>query len=406
VAPGRITATFEVVTPLFLGGADPAGTAELRASSIKGVLRFWWRALAWSRFGRNANALEAIRREEARLFGAAGDEGAGADGSPGQASFILRVVPSELPALVSKGQVLKAGGDVVGPGMRYFGYGLMGAFGENKGKLERPCLPAPFQFSIELVSPPSRNAIPVDRQRGPSVVDALKVVGLLGGLGSRSRRGYGSLSLVSLAGDGTAWKPPATPSDYAAEVRAIIRPDRLMPDEPPYTAFSKMSRVVVVEEGYEPLALLDRIGKQMQRYRSWGHDGRVNDEPSEQNFKDDHDWFKNGASPREKHPRRVVFGLPHNYSKAFGVVSGNYERRGSPFYVHIHKLASENRYIGVVLALRAKFLPAGESLLIRNGSREASCPPQIDWEVLDGFIEGTSKNSGKPYFPKRTPILP
>ena len=34
----------EIVTPLFLGGADP-NKAELRAPSIKGALRFWWRAL-------------------------------------------------------------------------------------------------------------------------------------------------------------------------------------------------------------------------------------------------------------------------------------------------------------------------------------------------------------------------
>ncbi len=33
------------ITPAFLGGANPKGTPELRAPSIKGALRFWWRAM-------------------------------------------------------------------------------------------------------------------------------------------------------------------------------------------------------------------------------------------------------------------------------------------------------------------------------------------------------------------------
>lgn len=39
-----ITFECEVITPMFLAGADGA-TPELRAPSIKGALRFWWRAL-------------------------------------------------------------------------------------------------------------------------------------------------------------------------------------------------------------------------------------------------------------------------------------------------------------------------------------------------------------------------
>lgn len=393
MAQRRITATFEVVTPLFPGGADPANTAELRAPSIKGVLRFWWRALAWSRLGGD---MGAIRREEARLFGAAGEESADAKESTGQASFILRVVRAKPPESLSKGETLQAGRQVVGAGMRYFGYGLMGAFGANQGKLERPCLPSPFPFSIELVS-----RDPLDS----SVVNALKMLGLLGGLGSRSRRGYGSLSLVSLESDAEAWKPPATRDDYANQVRAVLKSGDLRPADPPYTAFSGKSRIVVVSEDLDPMGLLDRIGKQMQRYRSWGHDGRVNGEESERNFKDDHDWFKNGASA-SGHPRRVIFGLPHNYSKHVGIPGPNSERqrRASPLSIHVHKL--EKGYIGVVSVLPGDFLPPGEKMSIRNGSRETSCMPQVDWRVLDGFIDGMSKDSRRPYFPNQTKILP
>lgn len=52
----------EVVTPMFLSGADGT-TPELRAPSLKGALRFWWRAL-------NGHLPEEIlRKREGMIFG-------------------------------------------------------------------------------------------------------------------------------------------------------------------------------------------------------------------------------------------------------------------------------------------------------------------------------------------------
>ena len=39
-----ITFNCRFITPAFLGGANPKGTPELRPPTIKGALRFWWRA--------------------------------------------------------------------------------------------------------------------------------------------------------------------------------------------------------------------------------------------------------------------------------------------------------------------------------------------------------------------------
>src|SRR5262245_51634695 len=78
----RITATFEIVTPMFMGGADPKRSCELRVPSIKGALRFRWRALAWSRF---EGQLKDIHKEEARLFGSA---------TVGRSSFSVALRPS------------------------------------------------------------------------------------------------------------------------------------------------------------------------------------------------------------------------------------------------------------------------------------------------------------------------
>ena len=75
----EIEATYRVVTPMFCGGAEPETHAELRLSSFKGVLRFWWRALAWSRLGGD---LGRIKQHEDALFGSA-------DG--GQSSVSMRL---------------------------------------------------------------------------------------------------------------------------------------------------------------------------------------------------------------------------------------------------------------------------------------------------------------------------
>lgn len=58
----NITFTCETITPLFMFGADGV-TPELRAPSIKGVLRFWWRAM-------HAHLdLETLKKTESDIFG-------------------------------------------------------------------------------------------------------------------------------------------------------------------------------------------------------------------------------------------------------------------------------------------------------------------------------------------------
>ena len=85
-----LEATFRIVTPMFLGGADQESDTGIRPPSVKGALRFWWRALNWGRFRAETETDEAalgdLHKEEARLFGSAADDNGG-----GQGTFLLRV---------------------------------------------------------------------------------------------------------------------------------------------------------------------------------------------------------------------------------------------------------------------------------------------------------------------------
>src|SRR5579885_2907482 len=140
-----IEAEYRALTPMFCAGADP-NQPELRAPSFKGVLRFWWRAIAWSRLGGD---LRNIHDEEERVSGGPG---------VGRSRVALQVAidePSRL-RVAKKGQVLEAtDGRVIGDGARYLGYGLMEAFASRQkntrsGELLRACYLAPFGFRVRL----------------------------------------------------------------------------------------------------------------------------------------------------------------------------------------------------------------------------------------------------------------
>ena len=55
----------EAITPIFMRGADQS-QAEIRASSIKGLMRWWFRALVGSYFG---DDVEGLRKAEEYVFG-------------------------------------------------------------------------------------------------------------------------------------------------------------------------------------------------------------------------------------------------------------------------------------------------------------------------------------------------
>ena len=141
----------ESVTPIFMYGAD-GKTPELRPASIKGLMRFWWRAI-------NGNlSIKELKEKEDEIFGS----------TEKKSSFSIRVNEDLKP---KKEYPLphKKKGDK--------GYHQKNAFIENQT----------FQVifrgkNLELIS------------------NIFKLSTLLGGFGQRSRRGFGS---IRIKGDNT-----------------------------------------------------------------------------------------------------------------------------------------------------------------------------------------------------------
>ncbi len=423
----KITAEFEIVTPMFLGGADHEAT-RIRETSIKGALAFWWRALNYARFVKEAakpdsgkpkerrgkSALALMQMDEQKLFG----------GPKGQGVFLLRVTEQPKNTLNIE-QRMGADGNhctdalpqqnrnqalaqweawekkLVGPGARYFGYGLMGAAARKSALLDRSCLKAEQTFSVQILFRQSNQDEVVNE-----IVPALKLFGLLGGLGSRVRRGWGSVSLTSLTAksiDGFGkWQAIKSVEEYRRRLNSVIG---TLPTESGtdwrLTAFAKESRIWVSDkECSTGLESLDQLGRALVNYRAWGQNGYVGDQVVQKQFEADHNWFYN-IDTKVDIPHRVAFGLPQNYFKydrngnhlRGSVNQGKEGRRGSPMFFHVSKI--DSRYIGVVSLFPTLFISGNVqarnsarqtyddtySLTDSNGSKNTT-----GLEVLQGFV--------------------
>ena len=260
-----LTVKLKVVTPLFLGGAQPMEHAELRAPSIKGALRFWYRAI-------DPDYLEY----EGRIFG-------GTKENEGQACFLSRV--SEVIESRKKddkdGEARDSRWDT--KKIAYLGYGpinrdktgkvIKDKAGkqrpEQKAMTLRPYIRAGTTFSLSLYFKPNTPSDYVAR-----VKKALWALVMLGGLGARSRKGFGSMVAVSEPA-GMADLPPMQPTNQSALVESLRKflGDLIaLYDLPEYTSWSKRARCVVAGRGDSGEAALEWLGTEMHACRSWKGD--------------------------------------------------------------------------------------------------------------------------------------
>lgn len=380
-----IKAKFEVVTPMFLGESSAGGeircAESIRGASIKGALRAHFRALNWSRL-RNAHssdqdALNALHKEEADVFGAAVKDKKG-----GQASFLLRVKSEPITPEKNFNGCTAPVQYLLGMGLYHFRNGLL-----------REHIPVGTTFWLELALKPS-----VSEQQTEQLRNALLAFGLLGGLGSRARKGFGSVSITKLAINGEAQALPKTAGEYSAAVKKLIG-DNLIDKLPPFTAFSSFTHLQVSGKEKNAVSLLAKHGQEMGLYRGYGnnHSGayQVFEQKAEQNFKQDHDWAYDLVSDKaDQHfiPQRTVFGLPHPYRLGNGA-NVRFEpetgRRASPLFAHVHRLP-DGTHLLVHTVYRSEFLPHGvrlEALANRNSRTYVRVDEKIDWTVLERFLQ-------------------
>lgn len=158
----------EVVTPMFLGGAN-VNEAELRTPSLKGMLRFWWRATC------GIGDIEELRNREGEIFG----------DTSFKAPFSVQIENSGniQPALrnLPKGETFPVKNFRVGI-IDYLGFGLR----DTKNYL-RQHYPVGTKFKVRFKFG--------NEDHEKEVLNAFKFLVHFGGLGARSRNGFGCLAL-------------------------------------------------------------------------------------------------------------------------------------------------------------------------------------------------------------------
>lgn len=373
---------YSIVTPMFIGDADQNATS-FRVPSLKGALRFWWRALVWAQVQDQPPhlALAALHDRERKLFG----DASGKNGSS-QSCVLLSVrTPTVNP--VSAKEILSPPNQKERPGVKY----LMG-----QGLEKRKALAEGRTIEIEALFRPGvgeRDRLDVER--------AFFALGLFGGLGSRARRGLGSLALRSVTGKGRLLRiePPATRADFKKAVEQLLGP--LPKQEPPFSAFSSQTRIDLSLCGKDALTTLDAVGKCFAAFReSQKTDARLAGTLA-------------AGGAITKPPSRIVFGLPLPFyfkeskkTVGFDVGGPDRDRRASPLFLHLHHFPGERSspYSAVHTVLPAAFLPNRDRIRTSVRSRRsAGSSGSIDWrpvnwrlidDYLDSYSEGERPQPG------------
>lgn len=365
------TFNFEVVTPMFIGGASPNGEAEIRPPSIKGLLRWWFRALGGS------------KEWESKLFGATGSQ------VKKRSPFKLVVngmVQGTWSFDRSRYRRFEKSGRCKDPrikinGIVYAGYSL--ALGNNK----RKAIPEGTKFSIHFVPTPAMKKKEID------LVTALFwVMGHLGGLGTRWRRGFGSLQLDR--GEHIKEIRARNPGEWVEEFQTHwsgVKEKLTGFAGKPFAGVWRLSKLYVWKRSFPSWEeALNGIATVMQEFR--------------QSKNPDHDEvlnFLKGAKKLNSAPERTAFGMPlaFRFRNVRGTATfqpADHERMASPLIFHIAKLQN-NRYLPMLVKLEGKFLEDNERVFVKERNIQVSKPGRLlDGKGGDTILEEFIQEAIKP----------
>jgi CRISPR-associated protein Cmr1 len=146
----------EIITPLLMHGSD-GKTPELREQSIKGVMRFWWRAIHGNL------SLEELRKQEAKIFG----------DTSNKSSFRMKIRNKNL--IVENNKTFYEG--LQKEGIKYNFYSLI--INKEASFIENGCFELDLYFK--------------DDDTKKEIIKVLNYINFFGNFGARSRRGAGSI---------------------------------------------------------------------------------------------------------------------------------------------------------------------------------------------------------------------
>jgi len=155
----------EIVTPLFLAGADK-DKSEIRPASIKGAIRFWWRAL----YGHKFASIKEMAKKEDEIFGS----------TDRKSSFFIMVDKENLKKSKSSEKLHESGFHI----LNFLAYG----YDDNNGKI-REFIKENSKFNIILNF--------YNNSYKKEVLNSFYALIKFGSLGAKARNGFGSLNIIN-----------------------------------------------------------------------------------------------------------------------------------------------------------------------------------------------------------------
>jgi len=377
----KLTLTLETITPLFLSGNDQ-NAVEFRAASIRGQLRYWYRALLGGvltpYYSQQGDLVKEIHEREREIFGTT---------DRGSRVFVraCEVPPRMVTNFSFDGKFI-----------RYLGYGL-----ENR----------------KAFAPGQKFEIQISLRESLGQLDAIIAATLwaslhLGNFGGRCHRGFGSLALTDqISWGGFAVKRANSFDELIEQLRINFKhmtnifekyTNRSYIDPGHLPTFSvicpRFWNLILLRDPHDSWQnALNFIGEALRTFREDRMKGQhIRKTSSGRMFSyyitKDYLAVKNFFRGNPRTPEGTIFGLPHQFQfsstgeKVMVKGEGNVERRASPLYVRIFR-AGQNYYVGVQI-FKSRFLPCDLELEDLNKSSNKAIVAAPTYKALDDFISG------------------
>jgi len=321
--------TYEIdlclVSPCISSGAE-ISEPEFRAPSIRGALRHWFRVLG------------GTRDAEEKIFGGI------------NAKTASRVVVRVKSKLVADG---RGADDLIKKGN--FSY-FLGIWGKNAS--ERKFFPENRTVKIQII----------DKSENSDFEKALKAWLMLGAIGSRSRRCFGSIYPEKIELNGNDFPFPKNLDEFKKYLNecGLKNATVLSLGEPKSDAFAAMN---VAQDYLKKF----RCGKDFggTKPSKWG--------------KAEHDWICGKNSPAY----RAVVGLPleQRYSNGRGTFKhsvGKNERWASPVCLKVVPL--EKKFVAIAIFLKDYFLKKDETLEWKE-KKGRNAVKKISHDLIDAMMK-------------------
>jgi CRISPR type III-B/RAMP module RAMP protein Cmr1 len=384
----RIEIELTTVTPAFIGTSDPDKRAEWAAKSVRGHLRWWLRAVLG---GELHGQQDKVRKAEAEIFGSTKQKSAvkiiarplEAKGSGDRAEghslshtdLATRWGTSD-PTVHKRLELKKGATNPIG----YLGFGPITANRYNRARIH----------------PNEHLQLLVQWERATPHLDSLRKALWcwlnLGGIGGRSRRGFGSLTCTSvrvIVGNEALIAPVDTLDKFKGGLRTHL--GGAMPALPVarWSHFTSETKIYISTKTPDKEWIwedaLMAAGAWLIAFRR--RYGASSDERGKDVQNHDYVWLKSNPVMAGKVPDRAGFGLPLPFGQGSLIAAwqderGASRRRASPLLIHVARFGADHRLI--FTHMPALLVPDGRQIHFR-GTQSKVTTDQIG--IVKAFLE-------------------